>query len=70
MADNFYIILNGDIGLYNNIQNPDDNSNWSIREIAKLTAGDSFGELGLLFDETRNATAICLSHTQLLVLKK
>lgn len=41
-----------------------------VREIARLESGESFGELGLLFNERRTATAICLEGTSLLVLKK
>ncbi|KAL4461950.1 hypothetical protein ABPG74_000795 [Tetrahymena malaccensis] len=41
-----------------------------VREVARLESGDAFGELGLLFNENRTATAVCLDTTNLLVLKK
>lgn len=41
-----------------------------MREVARLESGDAFGELGLLFNENRTATAVCLDSTSLLVLKK
>lgn len=41
-----------------------------VREVARLESGDAFGELGLLFNENRTATAVCLESTNLLVLKK
>jgi len=31
-----------------------------VKEIAKLEPGEGFGELGLLFNEGRTTTAICL----------
>jgi CRP-like cAMP-binding protein len=31
-----------------------------FREIAKLYSGDAFGELGLLLNEDRTATAVCV----------
>jgi CRP-like cAMP-binding protein len=70
-ADKFYIILTGLIGLFINTQDKTDNSLVvGVREIAKLTSGEAFGELGLLFNENRTATAVCLEKTDLLVLSK
>lgn len=76
VADKFYIILTGVIGLYINIDtNSDQKQPFSIlgqgvREVAKLYPGDAFGELGLLFNEKRTATAICLEDNYMLVLNK
>ncbi|KAL4477153.1 hypothetical protein ABPG72_008887 [Tetrahymena utriculariae] len=57
------------------IENKGDNISQNIlgvgvREVARLESGDAFGELGLLFNENRTATAVCLDTTNLLVLKK
>ena len=41
-----------------------------MREVAKLWPGDAFGELGLLFNENRTATTVCLEDTYLLSLDK
>lgn len=38
--------------------------------MARVEQGESFGELGLLLNERRTATAVCLERTSLLVLKR
>ncbi|MEW6654825.1 MAG: cyclic nucleotide-binding domain-containing protein [Bacteroidota bacterium] len=58
-----YIIINGQVV----IRQEEENKIW---DLAKLSRGDFFGELALLDDELRSATAIALQETQVMVIFK
>lgn len=58
-----YIIINGQI----TIKQEDEGNSW---ELTKLYRGDFFGELALLDNERRSATAVAIEETQVLVIFK
>ncbi len=58
-----YIIINGQV----TIKQEDEGNTW---ELTKLSRGDFFGELALLDNERRSATAVALVETQALVIFK
>jgi len=58
-----YIIISGQVA----IKQIDGDKSW---DLAKLVSGDFFGELALLDDEPRSATAIALENTQVIVIFK
>jgi CRP/FNR family cyclic AMP-dependent transcriptional regulator len=55
-----YVIENGKIGIYKNF---DDNSK---EELAILQSGEFFGEMALLDESARSATAVALENTSVL----
>ena len=55
-----YVIENGKIGIYKNF---DDNSK---EELAVLQSGEFFGEMALLDESARSATAVALDNTSVL----
>ena len=55
-----YVIENGKIGIYKNF---DDNSK---EELAVLESGEFFGEMALLDESARSATAVALDNTSVL----
>ena len=59
-----YILQNGTIGI-SLASDPH-----SKRYVATLSAGDCFGEMNLLDDQPRSATAVVLEDTHLLSLEK
>jgi CRP/FNR family cyclic AMP-dependent transcriptional regulator len=54
-----YIIQKGEVGIYKDYAKADQ------RELARLEPGDFFGEMALLEDDWRSATAVALSETHL-----
>ncbi|MBI4862329.1 MAG: cyclic nucleotide-binding domain-containing protein [Candidatus Riflebacteria bacterium] len=62
----FYIVQSGKVRIVQNT-NPDGSGG---RELAVLKDGDFFGEMGVIEDSPRSATAICLEDSQLLVVKR
>ncbi|MFA7420944.1 MAG: cyclic nucleotide-binding domain-containing protein [Melioribacteraceae bacterium] len=58
-----YIIINGQVS----IKQEEEGNTW---ELTKLSRGDFFGELALLDNERRSATAIAMEETQVLVIFK
>ncbi|NOY66187.1 MAG: cyclic nucleotide-binding domain-containing protein [Gammaproteobacteria bacterium] len=63
-GDFMYILQNGKIGISLE-SDPDAN-----KYLATLTAGDCFGEMNLLDDQPRSATAVALEDSHLLSLEK
>jgi CRP/FNR family cyclic AMP-dependent transcriptional regulator len=61
-ADNMYLIVSGHIGI--SLDGDPDNI------VARLGHGDFFGEMGILDDLARSATAHVLAHTEALMLEK
>ena len=57
-ADNMYVIIKGQVGI--SISAPGDSRNW----VATLKAGEYFGEMGLLDDLPRSASAIALEDAE------
>ena len=52
-----YIIQKGDVGIYKEYDKP------GQKELARLHAGDFFGEMALLEDDCRSATAVACGET-------
>ena len=68
-GDAFYVIHTGKVGVYSKIKNEISNE-YSMKFMAELKQGDSFGELSLLYGEKRSATIVSLVPTDLIVLDK
>jgi rhodanese-related sulfurtransferase len=64
-ADSFYVLTRGSADVW--LQNKDMEA---PRLVARLTAGDSFGEDALIAEGTRNATVTMTSDGQLLICKR
>ncbi len=60
----FYIVREGEVAIVQ------EDSNGSNRELTKLTRGDFFGELSMLDEEIRSASAVALKDSKLAVLFK
>lgn len=63
-GDHMYIIESGKIGISLN------GDSKTSQFVATLTSGECFGEMGMLDDQPRSASAHVLEDTQLLVLEK
>jgi len=55
-----YIVQNGEVGVFQDYDTPEQ------KQLARLNQGDFFGEMALLEDDNRSATAVALSDSQLL----
>ncbi|MCX6556482.1 MAG: cyclic nucleotide-binding domain-containing protein [Candidatus Aminicenantes bacterium] len=55
-----YIVQSGDVGIFGEYNTPEQ------RSFARLTQGDFFGEMALLEDDNRSATAVALAESQLI----
>jgi CRP/FNR family cyclic AMP-dependent transcriptional regulator len=55
-----YIIQSGEVGIFQNYDTPEQ------KQLAILSQGDFFGEMALLEDDNRSATAVALSECQLI----
>lgn len=62
-ADCMYDIYDGSVGIYSDYQTE------NAKLLAKLSADDVFGEMGVLDDMPRSATAVCLTDCAILVVK-
>ncbi len=73
-GDSMYFIASGKVGVYASLMEAAENSEESAKEeqllLASLKSGDFFGEQALVTDETRSATVVALSNTNLLRLSK
>ncbi len=73
-GDSMYFIASGKVGVYTSLMEAAENSEESVKEeqllLASLKSGDFFGEQALVTDETRSATVVALSNTNLLRLSK
>ncbi|OMJ92546.1 hypothetical protein SteCoe_4679 [Stentor coeruleus] len=67
-GDKFYIILQGKVQIVINYNSP--NEDCQMESLAFLIEGSSFGELSLIKNQPRFATAICHENTYLMVLYK
>ncbi|EGR33253.1 hypothetical protein IMG5_057730 [Ichthyophthirius multifiliis] len=68
-SDAFYIVLQGSVSIY--IDEPTQYKNFiQLKQIYKLTEGESFGEIGLLFDQKRSQSAITTEDSFLIILEK
>jgi rhodanese-related sulfurtransferase len=65
IADTFYVIINGTADVWQTHHEGDE-----ARLVAKLTAGDSFGEDALIAEAVRNATVKMTSEGLLLICKR
>lgn len=63
-ADCMYDIYDGSVGIYSGYQKENE------KLLTKLNAGDVFGEMGLLDNMPRSASAVCLSNCIVLVIKR
>ena len=61
-GDNMYIIKNGEVGIYSD--------KVSDNPIATLSSNDFFGEMALISNKPRNATAKTLTESEIFVLRK
>ena len=57
-----YVVQEGEVGIYR------DFAKRGQKELARMRAGDFFGEMALLEDDCRSATAVALGETRLLSL--
>lgn len=57
VGNQMFVVLGGSVGIFD-----------GNRQLAKLTLGDTFGEMSLLMKEPRNASAVALEHSTLLAL--
>jgi CRP/FNR family transcriptional regulator, cyclic AMP receptor protein len=55
-----YIIQSGEVGIFQDYDTP------AQKQLARLLQGDFFGEMALLEDDNRSATAVALSESHLL----
>jgi len=55
-----YIVQSGEVGIFADYDTPQQ------KQLARLCQGDFFGEMALLEDDNRSATAVALSETQLI----
>jgi CRP/FNR family cyclic AMP-dependent transcriptional regulator len=55
-----YIVQSGEVGIFQDYDTPEQ------KELARLSQGDFFGEMALLEDDNRSATAVALSESHLL----
>jgi CRP-like cAMP-binding protein len=55
-----YIVQSGEVGIFADYDTPEQ------KQLARLGQGDFFGEMALLEDDNRSATAVALSETSLL----
>lgn len=62
-ADCLYDIYNGVVGIYSDYQTPHE------KLLAQLHTEDVFGEMGILDDMPRSASAVCLTDCTVLVIK-
>lgn len=62
-ADCMYEVYDGIVGIYSDYQTE------NAKLLAKLSADSVFGEMGILDDMPRSATAVCLTNCALLVVK-
>ena len=65
-GDALYIIKNGQVGIYKQTQTQSD----PLKLIAGVSGGMFFGEMALVSDEPRNATAKCLEDSDIFILSK
>lgn len=64
LGDHMYLIINGRVGI--SLDKNGDNPTF----VAEFSAGDCFGEMGVLDDHPRSATAHVLEDTDVLTLEK
>ena len=62
-ADCMYDIYDGKVGIYSDYQTQNE------KQLTQLGTDDCFGEMGILDDMPRSATAVCLTNCALLVVK-
>lgn len=62
-ANCMYDIYDGSVGIYSDFQTE------NAKQLAKLHTDDVFGEMGILDDMPRSASAVCLTDCTLLVIK-
>jgi CRP/FNR family cyclic AMP-dependent transcriptional regulator len=55
-----YIVQSGEVGIFGDYNTPEQ------KQLALLNQGDFFGEMALLEDDNRSATAVALSESQLI----
>jgi CRP-like cAMP-binding protein len=55
-----YIVQSGEVGIFQDYDAPEQ------KQLARLSQGDFFGEMALLEDDNRSATAVALSESHLL----
>ena len=55
-----YIVQSGEVGIFNDYNTPEQ------KQLAILGQGDFFGEMALLEDDNRSATAVAISEAQLI----
>jgi CRP-like cAMP-binding protein len=55
-----YIVQSGEVGIFQDYDTPEQ------KQLARLNQGDFFGEMALLEDDNRSATAVAVSESQLL----
>jgi CRP/FNR family cyclic AMP-dependent transcriptional regulator len=55
-----YVVQSGEVGIFNDYDSPEQ------KQLARLGQGDFFGEMALLEDDNRSATAVALSETRLI----
>lgn len=63
-ADCLYDIYDGSVGIYSDYQTNNE------KLLNRLLAGDVFGEMGLLDNMPRSATAVCLTNCEIRVVKR
>ncbi|KAL4500672.1 hypothetical protein ABPG72_003096 [Tetrahymena utriculariae] len=68
IGEKFFIILEGQVAVLINVQTK--KNGIEQKEIGKLSAGDSFGDLALLFNSIRNATIKLKKKSTFIVLRK
>ncbi|XP_067941996.1 uncharacterized protein [Watersipora subatra] len=65
----FYLLLSGTL-LVNIKERSEQNGQEFMRTVNQLTGGEAFGEVGLITGSKRNATIICKTDTELLLIEK
>lgn len=69
MADNFYFILSG-TAIVTILETNKDTGEQSVRTVAFLRKGNSFGELALMRGARRSATVTCKTNVELLAVSR
>jgi CRP-like cAMP-binding protein len=65
-GDALYIIKKGDVKIYKNPKTEEE----YVKKIADISEGGFFGEMSLISDEPRNASARTISESEIFILSK
>ncbi|WP_243401675.1 cyclic nucleotide-binding domain-containing protein, partial [Leptospira ellisii] len=65
-GNNFYLIQSGKVKIVKTVPNPTKKEDYLIKTLDILEQGDIFGEMAILEEQPRSATAIAISEVKVL----